>query len=141
MEAISSAVPSRPIFWRETNFSRPSGPAAAARSSIEGVSTVPGQMLLQRIPCVMKSSATARVSSETAFIDVGSEHGGALTRECDCASPPDARRRGGDDGALSLQSIGHFLFSLFPFVIARSPCDEAIHTSGEDRWIASLRSQ
>jgi hypothetical protein len=26
-------------------------------------------------------------------------------------------------------------------VIARSPCDEAIHTSCADRWIASLRSQ
>ena len=69
MAAISSAVPSRPIFWRATNFSWPSGPAAAARSSIEGVSTVPGQMLLQRMPWVMKSSATARVSSETAALD------------------------------------------------------------------------
>ena len=69
MAAISSAVPSRPIFWRATNFSRPSGPAAAARSSIEGVSTVPGQIALQRMPWVMKSSATARVSSETAAFD------------------------------------------------------------------------
>src|SRR5678815_4173856 len=45
------------------------GPAAAARSSIEGVSTVPGQIALQRMPWVMKSSATARVSSETAAFD------------------------------------------------------------------------
>ena len=51
------------------NISLPCGPAAAARSSIEGVSTVPGQMLLQRMPWVMKSSAIARVSSETAALD------------------------------------------------------------------------
>ena len=29
---------------------------------------VPGQMLLQRMPWVMKSSATARVSAETAAL-------------------------------------------------------------------------
>lgn len=69
MDAISSAVPSRPIFWREMNISLPCGPWAAARSSIEGVSTVPGQIELQRMPLVMKSSATARVSSDTAAFE------------------------------------------------------------------------
>ncbi len=41
------------------------------------------------------------------FIDVGGDHGGALARECDGAGASDARRRGGDNGALSLQSISH----------------------------------
>ena len=36
------------------------------RSSRLGVCTVPGQMQLQRMPLVMKSSATARVSSASA---------------------------------------------------------------------------
>ena len=40
----------------------------AARSSIEGVSMVPGQMQLQRMPLVMKSTATARVSAATAAL-------------------------------------------------------------------------
>ena len=50
------------------NISRPLGPAAAARSSIEGVSMVPGQMQLQRTPLVMKSTATERVSAATAAL-------------------------------------------------------------------------
>src|SRR5215213_6405556 len=70
-DAISSAVPSLPIGCRLTNISRPCGPAAAARSSMEGVSMVPGQMQLQRMPLVMKSTATARVSAAT-----GREHAG-----------------------------------------------------------------
>src|SRR4051794_21554668 len=65
---ISSAVPSRPIGWRLTNISRPPGPAAAARFSIDGVSMVPGQIALQRMPLVMKSAATARVSAATAAL-------------------------------------------------------------------------
>ena len=46
----------------------PVGPAAAARSSIEGVSMVPGQMQLQRMPLPTKSAATARVSAATAAL-------------------------------------------------------------------------
>src|SRR3954453_14166971 len=54
---ISSAVPSRPIGWRLTNISRPPGPAAAARFSIDGVSMVPGQIAFQRVPPVIKAGA------------------------------------------------------------------------------------
>src|ERR1700742_25240 len=46
-EAISSAVPRRPIGCRATNISRPLGPGAAARAGIGGVSMGAGQMQLQ----------------------------------------------------------------------------------------------
>ncbi len=42
--------------------------AAATRSSSEGDSMVPGQIALTRIPCRMKSAATALVSPMTAAL-------------------------------------------------------------------------
>jgi len=48
--AISSAVPSRPIFWRETNFSRPSGPAAAGALEHRRRPTVPGSAVASEYP-------------------------------------------------------------------------------------------
>ena len=58
----------RPSGWRETKFFMPSAPCAAARPSIDGVSMVPGQIQLQRMPLVMKSAATARVRAATAAL-------------------------------------------------------------------------
>lgn len=48
------------------NISRALPPSAWMRPASEGVSMVPGQMQLQRIPLVMKSIATALVSATTA---------------------------------------------------------------------------
>ena len=42
---------------------------------------------------------------DAVFIDIGGDHGGAFTRECDGAGASDACRRGGDNGALSLQAV------------------------------------
>ena len=42
--------------------------SAAMRSSSDGDSIVPGQMALQRMPCLMKSAATALVSPITAAL-------------------------------------------------------------------------
>ena len=52
---LRGAEPAHRLAARRTSRGR-CGPAAAARSSIEGVSMVPGQMQLQRMPLVMKSS-------------------------------------------------------------------------------------
>ena len=62
-------------------------------------------------PCRLGDAFLAQ-GGDAAFIDVGGDHGGAFARECDRAGAPDARRRSGDDSALSLQSIRHFSWLL-----------------------------
>ena len=42
---------------------------------------------------------------DAAFVDVGGDHRGAFARECHRAGAPDTHRCGGDNGALSLQSV------------------------------------
>jgi hypothetical protein len=70
MPVMSSTVPSRPIGWRATKSLRAcTGSAKAAmRPCSEGVSTVPGPMQLQRMPCLTKSAAIALVRPTTAAL-------------------------------------------------------------------------
>ena len=71
MGAISCAWAMRPMGWRATKFLRACTGSASElmRSCSEGVSTVPGQMALQRMPLATKSAATLLVKPMTAALE------------------------------------------------------------------------
>src|SRR5437899_2700362 len=92
--AISSAVPRRPIGWLRT-ASAMSSSSLASMSATMGVSIVPGQTALMRMPR----------GAQRVVVDVGERDAGALRSERARSGEPHPGARAGNEGDLTLELV------------------------------------
>src|SRR2546429_7439196 len=130
---MSSTVPSRPMGWRAMKSLRACTGSGSAliRSCSEGVSTVPGQTALQRIPCRTKSAAIDLVRPITAALlepeakRLGRPRTEEATEDMLMVEPPRLRSIPGRK-ALVARNIDVTLTLKARFQIGRASCRERV---------------